>query len=432
MAKDFGLYLSWAKDGHIKRDLTGPADEVSLEDTAIQDELILFSELSFTPYAQVVDMIHTSVVYLCEDSNSSDGVVDSNVYNFILQTVTDLANTLMEESPVHGLFLWTAIEDHVTEGDPVQTCRELLSILSETMQFQFVVNEVLYDLSGTESLDPEKYKGLWEMPVTDVLTLEEAGITTQYRFRSSVDYYHFLLLHFVANKFNVARCRCCGRYFIPRTKKKTLYCDRILKDEKTCKEWGPVLKHRKEVKDNEVVETFDRIKRKMYDFRNGNYTTCDVCLTREKCPSRKGCTLAPIIYGDTRFNTTEYATWLFQQQIIQQILAKNNALSLYNQLQHVAPCPDLFMTTKALLHKSSDWSHEKEWRLICQCNAPGFNQQESSSAQKRPTALYLGQKISPIYEKILRHIATEKGIPVYKMQIRWDGLTYELHPQMVS
>lgn len=169
-----------------------------------------------------------------------------------------------------------------------------------------------------------------------------------------------------------------------------------------------------------------------YDFRNDNYTTCDTCPTREKCPSRKGCTLAPIIYGDARFDTTEYAAWLFQQQIIQQILAKNNAFSLYGQLQHIAPCPDLFMATKVLLHKASDWSHEKEWRLICRCNAPDFNQQESSSAQKRPTALYLGQKTSPIYEKILRHIATEKGIPVYKMQIRWDGLTYELHPQMIS
>lgn len=264
MSEDFGLYLSLTTDGHIKRDLADPTGKVSLEDTTIRNELISFSELSFTPYAQVVDMIHTSVVYLCEDSNSNDGVVDSNVYNFILETATDLANTLIEESPVHGLLLWTAIEDHVTEDDPVQTCRELLATLSETMQFQFVVNEVLHDLSGTESLAPEKYEGLWEMPVTDVLTLEEAGITTQYRFRSAVDYYHFLLLHFVAGKPNVARCQCCGRYFIPRTKKKTLYCDRILRDDKTCKEWGPVLKHRKEVKDNEVVETFDRIKRKMY------------------------------------------------------------------------------------------------------------------------------------------------------------------------
>lgn len=49
MTAEYGLYLSVLSDGHIKGDLTGPAGKVSLEDTTIQDELILFSELSFTP-----------------------------------------------------------------------------------------------------------------------------------------------------------------------------------------------------------------------------------------------------------------------------------------------------------------------------------------------------------------------------------------------
>lgn len=261
MAAEYGPYLSVLSEGHIKRDLAGPAGKVSLEDTTIQDELILFSELSFTPYAQVVDMIRTSVAYLCVDGS---GEADPNVYKFILETVTDLTNTLMEESPIHGLLLWTAMEDHVTADDPIKTCRELLATLIELMQFQFVVNEVLHDLSGRESLALEKYEGLWEFPVTEVLTLAKNSLTTRYHFRSAVDYYHFLLLHFVADKSNVALCQCCGRYFIPKTKKKTLYCDRILKDEKTCKEWGPILKHKLAAQRDEVIKAFDQAKRKMY------------------------------------------------------------------------------------------------------------------------------------------------------------------------
>lgn len=65
MEKNFGLYVTLLPKGKIKRDLTGPASKVSLENTTIQDELILFSELSFGPYAQVVDMIRTSVAFLC-------------------------------------------------------------------------------------------------------------------------------------------------------------------------------------------------------------------------------------------------------------------------------------------------------------------------------------------------------------------------------
>lgn len=261
MAAEYGLYLSALSDGHIKRDLTGPAGKVSLKDTTIQDELILFFELSFTPYAQVVDMIRTSAAYLCVDDS---GKADPNVYKFILETVTDLANTLMGESPIHGLLLWTAMEDHVTADDPIKTCRELLATLTELMQFQFVVNEVLHDLSERGPLAPEKYEGLWEFPVTEVLTLAKNNLTTRYHFRSAVDYYHFLLLHFVAGQPNVALCQCCGRYFIPKTKKKTLYCDRILKDGKTCKEWGPVLKHKLVAQRDEVIKAFDQAKRKMY------------------------------------------------------------------------------------------------------------------------------------------------------------------------
>ena len=260
MAVEYGLYLSLLLDGQIKRDLTGPAGKVSLEDTTIQDELILFSELSFTPYAQVVDMIRTSVAYL--DAGDS-GEVDQNVYRFILETVTDLANTLKGESPIHGLLLWTAIEDHLIKDDPIQTCRELLVVLTELIQFQFLVNEVLHDLGEKEPLTTEKYEGLWELPVRELLTLGDE-LSSRYHFRSAVDYYHFLLLHFVADKPNVALCQCCGRYFIPKTKKKTLYCDRILKDGKTCKEWGPVLKHKLAAQQNEVIEAFDRAKRKMY------------------------------------------------------------------------------------------------------------------------------------------------------------------------
>lgn len=186
-----------------------------------------------------------------------------------METAADLAHTLMEpeESPVEGQLLLRAIEDlpadDGTDKCRIQICRELLTVLTETIRFQFVVNEVLHDLGEKTPLAPEKYEGLWELPVTEILALGD-GLSSQYHFRSVVYYYHFLLLHFVADKPNVAMCQCCGRYFVPKTKKKTLYCDRILKDEKTCKEWGPVLKHKLAAQRNEVIEAFDRAKRKMY------------------------------------------------------------------------------------------------------------------------------------------------------------------------
>lgn len=169
-----------------------------------------------------------------------------------------------------------------------------------------------------------------------------------------------------------------------------------------------------------------------YDFRDGRYIKCDSCQNRNQCPTYKNCALAPIIYGDDQFNATEYATWLIQQQVMQKMLLDRNALPLYGLFQNMIPCPDMFMGTKVLLHKASAWSHEQEWRLICQCNSPDFKQEEFSFSEKRPTALYLGRKISPIHEKILRHIAVDKNIPVYKMEICGNNSSYKLHSQRIS
>lgn len=169
-----------------------------------------------------------------------------------------------------------------------------------------------------------------------------------------------------------------------------------------------------------------------YDFRNGHYINCDSCPKGSQCPTYKNSELAPVIYGNDRFNATEYATWLLQQQIMQKMLFDRNAFPLYSLFKNMIPCPDMFMGTKVLLHKAEEWSHEQEWRLICQCNSSEFKQEEFSYAKKKPTAVYLGRRVSPIHEKILRHIAVEKNIPVYKMQIQQDNPVYKLYPEKIS
>ena len=169
-----------------------------------------------------------------------------------------------------------------------------------------------------------------------------------------------------------------------------------------------------------------------YDFRYGNYTVCNSCATNQQCQNANNCYLLPIIYGDNRFDATQYAIWAFQQSIIRRILINSNAYPMYDVLSSVIPCPDEFMPTKALIHKATAWSHEKEWRLVFTCNSPEINQQEHPCPKKRPSAVYLGRNISAFNEKILRHIAVEKGIPVYKMVIHENDSTYKLHPEMIG
>ena len=216
----------------------------------------------------VVDLIRFQAKAILKHDDHG-GLADMTEFQAMLDTVEDLVSTLEEEFPLHGTLLRTQLEDEVPADDgtamyPFLASRKILTILAEVMQFQFVVNEVLHDMQAGEPIVSEKYDTLWEIPARSVLRWDGDLLTTQYHFRSVVDYYHFLLLQFVTNQPSVALCHCCGRYFIPKTKKKTLYCDRILKDGKTCKEWGPVLKHRQKAAQIRVVEEFDRAKQRMY------------------------------------------------------------------------------------------------------------------------------------------------------------------------
>lgn len=145
-----------------------------------------------------------------------------------------------------------------------------------------------------------------------------------------------------------------------------------------------------------------------YDFRNGNYTDCMLCHKSIVCPSSNTACLYKIIYDDTPFDATAYATWLLQTQILRNMIKNVQQPTLDTLYQNLIPCPDLFMSTKVLLHKSSLWKHEYEWRLIYTCKLNDSLSEKFLSAKKRPMALYLGRKISKINEKVLCHIAIEK------------------------
>lgn len=265
MKTDCGLYVSITPDGKLKRDLTAISGKVSLTNTTVEDEIITFSELDFGPYAEVVDLIITSAAFIPHEGRIEEA--DMNVFQFIQDTTIDLVNTLEQEAPLYGTLTRATIEDHIPEDDGTglyvyTTSAQIISILA--LDIQFEVNDILNDLRQGIPIDFEdKYDYLRMQELTQVFEAGD-GPTSRYYFRSISDYYYFLLVHFIASKPNVALCECCGRYFIPATKRKTLYCDRELKDGKTCKELAPALKHRLDARRKKVIEEFDRAKRRMY------------------------------------------------------------------------------------------------------------------------------------------------------------------------
>lgn len=75
------------------------------------------------------------------------------------------------------------------------------------------------------------------------------------------------------------------------------------------------------------------------------------------------------------------------------------------------------------LTKATEWSYEREWRILVAYNRP-----EQSSIERYlkllPDCIYLGAKISNNYEDKIRHLCEIKGIRVKKMQMA--DYSYEL------
>lgn len=268
-----GLYVAINKDGTLKRNLTVKSGEtIKLERTTVNDEIIAFSELNFKYYSELLEHIEN----MCEDSyvevtdgDFGEAGIDIDAYAEILQTVHKLIAVLKESNPLHGTLMRTLLEDQLPPDDGsamylINSEAKITDCLSSVMQLQFLINDILYDLRSGTSLDMEqKYSIFKTAEFTQIQTFDKR-ITAQYRFRSLIDYYIFLMMRFIENQPNVTICQCCGKYFIPKTKRTTLYCDRIIRNNKTCKQIAPALKHKRDAAQDSVIETFDRTKRKMY------------------------------------------------------------------------------------------------------------------------------------------------------------------------
>lgn len=68
--------------------------------------------------------------------------------------------------------------------------------------------------------------------------------------------------------------------------------------------------------------------------------------------------------------------------------------------------------TIAAIHKSPDWSYEHEWRFVIPM---GKSLPDQNYLMPKPSAVYLGSRITSENKKRLSEIAAKKRIPIYQM-----------------
>ena len=203
MEKKLGLYVSSNDDGTLNRTLVSVFGEVQLEPATVKDEVILFSELNFYFYAFVMDRIKIASRFLLTHDTDDTHAADMKAFEFIQDTVQDLIEEFEDDNLFYGTLTRTVIEDFVPKDDgsglyPFEATRKIISCLSEVMDFQFVVNDILRDMRFKVPIDfDEKYHFLQEAEFVQISKFQNLH-APEYAFRSLVEYYKFLLIHFIS------------------------------------------------------------------------------------------------------------------------------------------------------------------------------------------------------------------------------------------
>lgn len=101
---------------------------------------------------------------------------------------------------------------------------------------------------------------------------EEQGVN-EYEINSLMELYVFELSSVLRSRKRIARCKYCWRYFVPKTNKKTDYCDRKWSDGSTCKMRGPNLKRKDGPAEDKYLLAFKRLRARFYEREYRYYAT---------------------------------------------------------------------------------------------------------------------------------------------------------------
>ena len=251
--KTEGLYISLSPDGKVKRHLSTKSGEVPLPDTTITDELIQLSEQN-----------HVHLYQAIKELWAYAGVIGEKPFAEIdfICALNNYLNCLREENLIRHTLLLTQLEDqkHSHAHNLCDAAMQIADHLSQSMAADLAVFRVLDALSNGQSIDPEdEHFSLSTSTAVVTFTYGET-LTAEYLFRSEEQYYIFLLQHFLLSDPKVSVCQYCGRFFIPKTRKRTIYCDRIIRDGKTCKQIAPHMTHRERTASSRVLTEYNRTK----------------------------------------------------------------------------------------------------------------------------------------------------------------------------
>ena len=258
MKTQVGLYVTLFPDGKIRKEIIdGSGDAVSFE-TTVAEDLLYYADMLFEPYENMMGYIGK----LLSENNTNNLEISAKVVNLLNSMVCDL----YESNPTSGILLNFCLAN---TNHGILTAEMMYHAFAQYVYSvaaaQVIIINALRDITLGIAPDMEnKYHCIKEYYFMEHIDFSGVQNSRRYYFQLESSYMIFLLTKFMENRNLIACCRCCGRFFIPKTRKTTLYCDRIYLEKKTCKEIAPRIKHKALASTECVIREYDRAKQRMY------------------------------------------------------------------------------------------------------------------------------------------------------------------------
>ena len=151
-----------------------------------------------------------------------------------------------------------------------------------------------------------------------------------------------------------------------------------------------------------------------YDIKSFLTDCSENCTNLRNCPGfMMNYAIAPVMYQNQRYDASAgFMSLLINWSIDKMKIPMSNHYF------------DMFLPTKLLLTKSSDWDYEREWRLFKILDS-GNIVKHKMIANLKPTDVYVGVRIKEQNKRRIVNICNDKQIPCYQMLPQYFTSTYE-------
>lgn len=249
------------------------------------EALIAAAEIDYADYRRAVErlwdehpLFEERPIVRVTEPRSTRGVSRADFDNFVAQ-VEVLPAMLQSIDPVSFLWvrerLWQAHQGAVDDGSAVWLLNngyQFLQILREPFRVQAYLRNILeVAFDGTERASQRgRFEKLQRTYPDIAAACDPASLDNApegQRVFVTRDLFGLYLLelafYFRQEEQRIARCDYCWRYFIPKTKKATRYCDRVT-DGQSCKQRGANLARLEAAAQDEALLICKKLRDRMY------------------------------------------------------------------------------------------------------------------------------------------------------------------------